>query len=162
MSVDLRVTWTLIVFAALGAGAAHAKGAYDKRASLDEYLIADRNAEISLARSAAPSAISSAATILVLTRHGSEEARPDVSQRRCRALGAADANAVDRARARRADERGDARAHQAIDREPRVRPARDRRDVVHAVEGAISRRRRPTLASAPHVLHAGRDERVGV
>lgn len=61
-------------FGALGSGAAHANGAYARMAPLDEYLIADRNAEIALARSAAPSPISSAATILVLTRHGYEKA----------------------------------------------------------------------------------------
>lgn len=43
-------------------------------APVDEYLIADRTAEIALARTAAPAAISSAATIMVLTRRGYEKA----------------------------------------------------------------------------------------
>ena len=43
---------------------------YPKAAPLSEYLIKDRDAEIVLARSAAPSAISGEATILVLGLHG--------------------------------------------------------------------------------------------
>ncbi len=41
---------------------------------VDPYLMADRNAEIALARSAAPLSISADATVLVLTRHGFETA----------------------------------------------------------------------------------------
>ena len=41
---------------------------------IDEYLMADRNAEIALAQSAAPEAISRDAKILVLGRHGYETA----------------------------------------------------------------------------------------
>ena len=44
--------------------------AYPGMASLSQYLMADRNAEIALARSAAPKAISGKATILVLGPHG--------------------------------------------------------------------------------------------
>jgi hypothetical protein len=43
-------------------------------APLDEYLMPDRDAEIALARSAAPESISQHATILVLGRHGYESA----------------------------------------------------------------------------------------
>jgi hypothetical protein len=43
-------------------------------APLDEYLIADRDAEIALARSAAPPAISNDAAVLVLTRQGYQKA----------------------------------------------------------------------------------------
>jgi hypothetical protein len=43
-------------------------------APLEEYLIADRDAEIALARTAAPPAISNDATVLVLTRKGYETA----------------------------------------------------------------------------------------
>ena len=50
------------------------KTAYSTMAPLDQYLMADRNAEIELARSAAPEAISSEAKILVLGRHGYETA----------------------------------------------------------------------------------------
>jgi hypothetical protein len=42
--------------------------------ALDQYLMADRNAEIALAQSAAPEAISRDARILVLGRHGYETA----------------------------------------------------------------------------------------
>ncbi len=45
-------------------------GAYEKMAPLEQYLIADRNAEIALARSAAPPSISNDAAILVLTPRG--------------------------------------------------------------------------------------------
>jgi len=56
----------------LGLGAARqvraqdAKTPYPSMAPLDQYLIADRNAEIALARTAAPSSISRDATIMVL------------------------------------------------------------------------------------------------
>jgi hypothetical protein len=43
-------------------------------APLDLYLMADRNAEIALARSAAPESISSAAEVMVLSRRGYETA----------------------------------------------------------------------------------------
>jgi hypothetical protein len=42
--------------------------------AVDPYLMADRDAEIALARSAAPPSISADATVLVLTRHGFETA----------------------------------------------------------------------------------------
>jgi hypothetical protein len=45
---------------------------YPKMAPLDQYLIPDRQAEIVLARSAAPAAISAQATVLVLARRGYE------------------------------------------------------------------------------------------
>ena len=45
---------------------------YPSMAPLDQYLISDRAAEIALARSAAPDAISRDAKILVLGRHGYE------------------------------------------------------------------------------------------
>jgi hypothetical protein len=50
------------------------KKAYPDMAPLDQYLMADRNAEIALARSAAPDAISGDAKIMVLGRHGYETA----------------------------------------------------------------------------------------
>jgi hypothetical protein len=58
---------------ALSLATAHADG-YPKMAPLDQYLIADRNAEIALARSAAPPSISNDATVLVLTKHGYQTA----------------------------------------------------------------------------------------
>ena len=47
---------------------------YSSMAPVEQYLMTDRNAEIALARSAAPEAISRDATILVLGRHGYETA----------------------------------------------------------------------------------------
>jgi hypothetical protein len=47
---------------------------YPTMAPIDQYLMADRNAEIALARSAAPESISRDAEILVLGRHGFETA----------------------------------------------------------------------------------------
>jgi hypothetical protein len=44
--------------------------AYPGMAPLDQYLIADENAEIALARSAAPASIADGATVMVLGRHG--------------------------------------------------------------------------------------------
>lgn len=56
------------------AQAQETKTPYPAMAPLDQYLMADRNAEISLARSAAPEAISREATVLVLGTHGYETA----------------------------------------------------------------------------------------
>lgn len=50
------------------------KSSYSSMAPLDQYLMQDRQAEISLARSAAPAAISDHATVLVLGPHGYEVA----------------------------------------------------------------------------------------
>src|ERR1700758_4966899 len=50
------------------------KGPYASMAPLEQYLMPDRNAEIALARSAAPAAISSDAEVLVLGRNGYETA----------------------------------------------------------------------------------------
>jgi hypothetical protein len=50
------------------------KTLYPSMAPLDQYLIADRNAEITLARSAAPESISLDAEVMVLGRHGYETA----------------------------------------------------------------------------------------
>ena len=68
----------LIAVAVLNIGlpvrAEDAKPRYPKMAPLEQYLIPDRNAEIALARSAAPDAIARNATVLVLGRHGYETA----------------------------------------------------------------------------------------
>ena len=53
---------------------AQSKTHYPSMAPLNEYLIPDRNAEIALARSAAPESISHDAKILVLGPHGYETA----------------------------------------------------------------------------------------
>jgi hypothetical protein len=46
------------------------KAAYPAMAPLDEYLIADQNAEIALARTAAPASIANGAEVMVLGRSG--------------------------------------------------------------------------------------------
>ena len=51
-----------------------AKASYPTMAPLEQYLIADRDAEIALARSAAPESISQDAEVLVLRQHGYETA----------------------------------------------------------------------------------------
>ena len=69
---------SLALTAALGlAGVGQAqdsKTPYPKMAQLDQYLIPDRDAEIALARSAAPPSISKDATVMILGRHGYETA----------------------------------------------------------------------------------------
>jgi hypothetical protein len=47
---------------------------YPKMGPVDQYLIADKNSEIALARSAAPDSISRDADVLILGRHGFETA----------------------------------------------------------------------------------------
>jgi hypothetical protein len=64
--VVLGVTWQ--------ANAQDAKAPYPNMAPLDQYLMTDRNAEIALARSAAPESISHDAEVMVLGRHGYETA----------------------------------------------------------------------------------------
>src|ERR1700731_496409 len=56
------------------AQAQDAKNPYPSMAPLDQYLIPDRDAEIALARTAAPPSISRDATVMVLGRHGYETA----------------------------------------------------------------------------------------
>jgi hypothetical protein len=63
-------------FLFLGSGACRpvqaedAKSPYPTMAALDQYLIADRNAEIALAKSAAPPALSNDANVMVLEKDG--------------------------------------------------------------------------------------------
>src|SRR5271165_6258343 len=68
------LTVAAVLSVALLAKAEDAKPRYPKMAPLEQYLIADRNAEIALERSAAPAAISRDATVLILGRHGYETA----------------------------------------------------------------------------------------
>ena len=66
---------TLLFAGALGhAQAQDAKALYASMASLEQYLIADRDAEIALARSAAPPALSRDAEILILSKDGYQTA----------------------------------------------------------------------------------------
>lgn len=64
--VVLSVAWS--------AQAQTAKAPYPTMAPLEQYLMQDHNAEVALARSAAPASISSDADVLVLGRHGYETA----------------------------------------------------------------------------------------
>jgi hypothetical protein len=64
----------LMLGTALQGQAQAAKSPYPAMAPLEQYLIADRNAEIAMARSAAPDSISQDAEVMVLGRHGYENA----------------------------------------------------------------------------------------
>jgi hypothetical protein len=68
--VTLDVFLAMAMAAVEASPAQHPPHAYPSMAPLAQYLMADRNAEIALARSAAPKAISGKATILVLRPHG--------------------------------------------------------------------------------------------
>lgn len=59
---------------ALPVAAADTKTPYPSMAPVEQYLMTDRDAEIALARSAAPESISADAEVLVLGRHGYETA----------------------------------------------------------------------------------------
>lgn len=62
------IALAVIAFATLHVAAQDAKTLYPNMAPLDQYLM-ERNAEIALARSAAPQSISQAAEVMVLGRH---------------------------------------------------------------------------------------------
>src|ERR1700726_3139438 len=68
--------WLMIALLSvpLHARAQEAAASYSKMAPIDQYLIADRDAEIAMARSAAPPSISADAEVMVLGRHGYETA----------------------------------------------------------------------------------------
>ena len=66
--------WMVLLSVWRPAPAQDAKTPYPNMAPLDQYLSADRNAEIALARSAAPESISGDADVLVLGRQGYESA----------------------------------------------------------------------------------------
>jgi hypothetical protein len=68
------IALVVVLSAAWQAEAADAKTSYPTMAPLDQYLIADRDAEIALARSAAPESISRDAEVMVLGRYGYETA----------------------------------------------------------------------------------------
>ncbi len=75
MTITSRTLAVVAVLCVAGPGrAADAKTPYPSMAPLDQYLMVDRDAEIALARSAAPPSISSDATVMVLGRHGYETA----------------------------------------------------------------------------------------
>ena len=72
----IAIGFALLVVIGMARGAmAQAAGTkYTKMAPVDQYLMADRNAEIALARTAAPESIARNAEVQVLTRHGFETA----------------------------------------------------------------------------------------
>ena len=80
MNRNLVTTITIGIFALIAVlwAAQPGRGAdvktYPEMAPLDQYLMADRDAEIALARTAAPPSISSNATVMVLGSHGYETA----------------------------------------------------------------------------------------
>jgi hypothetical protein len=81
MKRNRAATITLGTFALVGlftpmppAQAQDAKISYPSMAPLEQYLMADRDAEIALSRSAAPESISRDAEVMVLGRHGYETA----------------------------------------------------------------------------------------
>jgi hypothetical protein len=72
----------LIPGATRQAAAQAEKAAYPAMAPVDEYLIADQNSEIALARSAAPASISDGAEVMVLGRKGFTTAVKGTNDRR--------------------------------------------------------------------------------
>jgi hypothetical protein len=73
--IIIRIFVLSFVFSmALHAQAQDANPPYPQMAPLEQYLMADRDAEMAMARSAAPEAISRDAKVLVLGRHGYETA----------------------------------------------------------------------------------------
>ena len=75
MMIAMAFSAFAMAFTAAGnAQAQNEKKPYPAMAPLDQYLMADRNAEIALARSAGPAAVSEKAEILVLGPHGYETA----------------------------------------------------------------------------------------
>jgi|SRR5580700_9352353 hypothetical protein len=78
-NIRKTIVWAnLLLVAVLSAGwqvqAQDAKTPYPSMAPLEQYLMNDRNAEIALARSAAPKSISDGAGVVVLTPNGYETA----------------------------------------------------------------------------------------
>ncbi len=68
-----RLAFLAVLAIAILSRAQDAANPYPKMAPIEQYLM-DRDAEIALARSAAPDAISHDASVIVLTRHGYETA----------------------------------------------------------------------------------------
>lgn len=74
MNTKLSFTIVMTLLVVAGTMAQDAKTKYPSMAPLEQYLMADRDAEIALARSAGPASISANAEVLVLTRQGYETA----------------------------------------------------------------------------------------
>lgn len=74
--VKLMLALTIVASAALGMQAQSAATPYVKMAPVAKYMMANRSAEIALARSAAPASISAKAEVMVLGKNGYEVAVP--------------------------------------------------------------------------------------
>jgi hypothetical protein len=74
VSASRSIALFVLLAAVLQAKAQDSKTPYPNMAPIGEYLIADRNAEIALARSGAPPSISRDATVMILGSHGYETA----------------------------------------------------------------------------------------
>ena len=74
LSIAAKSIAVALMLGTCGAWAQNSKTSYPSMAPLDQYLMKDRNAEIALARSAAPESISRDAEVLVLGRNGYETA----------------------------------------------------------------------------------------
>src|SRR5277367_3533380 len=74
VSFALSIASIFVLGESSQAQAQDAKTPYPSMAPIGQYLIADRNDEIALARSAAPESISRDAEVLVLEQHGYETA----------------------------------------------------------------------------------------
>jgi hypothetical protein len=73
--IAIQALAVTVVLSAAGQGyAQESKAIYPRMAPTTQYLMSDQQAEIALARSAAPAAVSRDATILVLKEHGYETA----------------------------------------------------------------------------------------
>jgi hypothetical protein len=74
MKTKSCITFVVFLLVGMNVMAQDEAPKYPVMASLEQYLIADRDMEIALARSAAPQSISENAEILILNRHGFETA----------------------------------------------------------------------------------------
>jgi hypothetical protein len=72
--IALGISVLVLALGAISQMQAQSRTPYPDMAALDRYLMPDRNAEIALARSAAPDSISHDAKVLVLGPHGYETA----------------------------------------------------------------------------------------
>ena len=166
----IGMTLAVFVLVACLAGAQDAKTMYASMAPVEQYLIADRNAEIALARSAAPEAVGREAEVRVLGGRGyetscerdervrlpgrarvgyrlrrsgvleSEGADAALLQRSGCPLGAAGVPETDGVGAGGTDEGAGAGAHEGGGREEGFHGAGDSLDVLHVVEGRPSKR----------------------
>lgn len=72
--IAMSAAWAVLLGAGWRGEAQDTKASFPSMAPVDQYLMADRDAEIALARSAAPESIARDAEVMVLGRHGYEPA----------------------------------------------------------------------------------------